>query len=67
MIKIKLDVIMAKRGITLTELAGIVGMTTANLSRLKCGKCKGIHFDTLEHICRALKCDVADILEFVED
>ena len=67
MIRIKLDRIMAKKGIGLAELAGLIGITPANLSRFKCGKCKGVRFETLGNICRALQCDVSDIIEFVKD
>jgi putative transcriptional regulator len=49
------------------ELADMVGITTANLSILKTGKAKAIRFSTLEAICKALDCQPADILEFVED
>ena len=67
MIRVNLDRIMAKRGIGLVELAGLVGITPANLSRFKCGKARGVRFETLDMICRALRCEVEDILEFVED
>ena len=67
MIKINLDVMMAKRKMSLSELAGKVGITLANLSILKNNKAKAISFATLDAICRALDCKVEDIIEFVDD
>lgn len=67
MIMIHLDVMMAKRKMSLNELSEKVGITLANLSILKNNKAKAIRFSTLEAICRALDCSVADILEFVPD
>lgn len=67
MIKINLDVMMAKRKMSLSELAGKVGITLANLSILKNNKAKAIRFATLDAICRALDCKVEDIIEFVDD
>lgn len=64
---VNLDVILAKRKMKSKELAEIVGITTANLSILKSGKAKAIRFSTLEAICKALDCQPADILEFVEE
>lgn len=64
---INLDVVMAKRKITLTELAKNVGITNANLSILKTGKAKAIRFSTLEAICRELQCQPGDILQYVEN
>ena len=66
-ILINLDVMMAKRKIGLTELAGRIGITPANLSILKCSRAKAVRFSTLESICRELKCQPGDILEYVED
>lgn len=63
---INLDVIMAKRKISSGELAEKVGITGANLSILKTGKAKAIRFSTLEAICKELKCQPADILEYKE-
>ncbi|CDN31290.1 Transcriptional regulator, Cro/CI family [Mucinivorans hirudinis] len=60
-----LDVMMARRKISLTELAERIDLTTANLSILKTGKAKAIRFSTLEAICRELDCQPADILEYV--
>lgn len=57
---------LAKRKMQSKELAEILEITPANLSILKTGKAKGIRFDTLEAICRALNCVPGDILEFVE-
>ena len=64
---VNLDVMLAKRKMKSKDLAGIVGITTANLSILKSGKAKAIRFSTLEAICKALECQPADILEFLED
>ena len=67
MIVIHLDVMMAKRKMSLNELSERVGITLANLSILKNNKAKAIRFSTLEAICRVLDCSVADIIEFVPD
>ena len=64
---VNLDVMMAKRKITLGDLADRIGITPANLSILKTGKAKAIRFSTLEAICKELACQPADILEFKED
>jgi putative transcriptional regulator len=64
---VNLDVEMAKRKISLSELAEKVGMTLANLSILKTGKAKAVRFTTLEAICRVLGCQPGDILEYRED
>ena len=64
---VKLDVMMAKRKISLNELSERVGLTLSNLSILKTGKAKAIRFSTLEAICRALDCQPSDILEYVND
>ena len=64
---VNLDVMMAIRKISLNELAEKVGITNANLSILKTGKAKAIRFSTLEAICRELKCQPGDILEFREE
>ena len=63
---VNLDVMMAKRKISLTELANQVDLTQANLSILKNNKAKAIRFSTLEAICEALHCQPGDILEYVE-
>ena len=63
---VNLDVMMAKRKISLTELANQVDLTQANLSILKNNKAKAIRFSTLEAICQALHCQPGDILEYVE-
>ena len=65
-IRINLDVVMAQRKKGLTELAGEVDITLANLSILKNNKAKAIRFSTLEAICKALSCQPGDILEYVE-
>ena len=64
---VNLDVMMAKRKISLNELSERVNITTANLSILKTGKAKAIRFSTLETICKELQCQPGDILEWVED
>ena len=61
---VNLDVEMAKRKISLSELAERVGLTLANLSILKTGKAKAVRFTTLEAICRVLGCQPGDILEY---
>lgn len=66
MIVINLDVMMAKRKMSLGELSEKVGITLANLSILKNNKAKAIRFSTLDAICRALDCKVEDILEYKE-
>lgn len=67
MVMINLDVIMAKRKMSLNELSEKVGITLANLSILKNNKAKAIRFSTLNAICRALDCQVSDIIEYVPD
>jgi len=64
---IRLDRIMADRKVSLNELAQNVGITNANMSILKTGKAKAIRFSTLENICRVLKCQPGDILEYKDD
>ena len=64
---VNLDVMMAKRKISLNELSERVGLTLSNLSILKTGKAKAIRFSALEAICRALDCQPSDILEYVND
>lgn len=63
---VNLDVMMAKRKMSLSELAQKVDITLANLSILKNNKAKAVRFSTLEAICKALDCQPGDILEFVE-
>lgn len=65
-IAVNLDVMMAKRKMSLNELAQKVGVTNVNLSILKTGKAKGVRFDTLEAICAALDCQPGDILEYIK-
>ena len=64
MIRINLDVMLARRKLSLTELSERVGITLANLSVLKTGKAKAVRFSTLDALCRALDCQPGDILEF---
>jgi putative transcriptional regulator len=66
-IVVNLDVMMAKRKISLSELAEKVDLTLANLSILKTGKAKAIRFSTLEAICEALDCQPGDLLEFAKE
>lgn len=63
-IVINIDVMLAKRKMSVTELTEKVGITMANLSILKNGKAKAVRFSTLEAICRALECQPGDILEY---
>lgn len=67
MIIVNLDVMMAKRKMSLNELSKRVGITTANLSILKTGKAKAIRFSTLDAICKVLDCEPGDILEYKQD
>ena len=66
MIIVNLDVMLAKRKMSLTELSEAVGLTLANLSVLKTGKARAIRFSTLDAICKALDCQPGDILEYRE-
>ena len=66
-IVVNLDVMMAKRKMSLNELSEKVEITLSNLSILKTGKAKAIRFNTLEAICKALECQPGEILEFVEE
>jgi putative transcriptional regulator len=66
-IVVNLDVMMAKRKMSLSELAQKVDITMANLSILKNNKARAIRFSTLEAICQALDCQPGDLLEFVPD
>ncbi len=65
-IVVNLDVMMAKRKMSLNELSEKVEVTLSNLSILKTGKAKAVRFSTLEAICKVLDCQPGDILEFVE-
>ncbi|MBL7836237.1 MAG: helix-turn-helix transcriptional regulator [Bacteroidetes bacterium] len=64
---VNLDVVMAKRKMSLNELSDKVGLTLSNLSILKTGKAKAIRFSTLEAICNVLECQPGDILEYTKD
>ena len=66
-IVVNVDVMMAKRKITLTELAEKIDITPANLSVLKTGKAKAIRFSTLQSLCKELRCQPGDILEYLPD
>ena len=67
MIVVNLDVMLAKRKMSLTELSERVGITVANLSILKNGRAKAVRFETLDAICRALQCQPGEILEYKEE
>lgn len=67
MLIVNVDVMLAKRKMSVTELAERVGITLANMSILKTGKAKAIRFSTLESICRVLDCQPGDILEYRPD
>ena len=64
---VNLDVILAKRKMSVTELSEKVGITMSNISTLKNGKAKAIRFSTLEKICEALDCQPGDILEYSKE
>jgi len=66
-IVVNLDVMLAKRKMSLTELSNRVGITLANMSILKSGKAKAIRFSTLEEICEILACQPGDILEYMDE
>ena len=66
-IEIRLDVMMARKKVSLTELSEKIGISMTNLSLLKTGKVKGIRFSTLDAICRELECQPGDILEHILD
>ena len=67
MIRINLDVVLAKKKMSVTELSEKVGITMANISLLKNGKAKAIRFTTLDKICEVLECQPGDILEYIND
>lgn len=67
MIRIKLDVMMAERKMSLNRLSELVGITPANLSVLKNEKGKAIRFTTLDALCQALECQPGDLLEYIDD
>ena len=67
MIMVNLDVMLARRRMSLTQLSETVGLTMANLSVLKTGKAKAVRFSTLDAICRALNCQPGDILEYISE
>lgn len=66
-IKINLDLVLLKKGISSKDLAMTIGITSANLSILKTGKARAIRFSTLNDICKALDCQPGDILEYIDD
>lgn len=67
MIIVNLDIMLAKRKMSVTELSEKVGITMSNISVLKNGKAKAIRFSTLNEICKVLNCQPGDILEFTDD
>lgn len=67
MIVMRIDVMLARRKMSVTELSEKVGITLANISILKNGRAKAVKLDTLDKICRALQCQPGDLLEYVED
>ena len=66
-IRVSLDRVLGKRGVTLTDLADRVGLTLANLSILKTNKARAIRFSTLDALCRELHCQPGDLIEWVSD
>ena len=64
-INVTVDVMLAKRKMSLNELSERVGVTAANLSILKTGKAKGVRFSTLEKLCEALECQPGDLMEYL--
>jgi len=66
-IVVNLDVMLARRKMSLTELSERVGITIANMSILKSGKAKAVRFSTLEEVCKILECQPGDILEYMDD
>ncbi len=66
-IQINIDIMLAKRKMSVTELSNRIGISITNLSLLKTGKVKGIRFSTLEAICKELECTPGDILEYVPE
>ena len=66
-IKINLDLVLLKKGISSKDLAMTIGIASANLSLLKTGKARAIRFSTLNDICKALDCQPGDILEYIDD
>lgn len=67
MIRVDLDVMLARRKMSMTELSALVGITLPNLSILKTGKARAVRFSTLNDICRALHCQPGDILVYEEE
>ncbi len=67
MIVFNIDVMLARRKMSLTELSEQVGITLSNLSILKCGKAKAVKISTLEKLCAVLRCQPGDLLEYVSD
>lgn len=66
-IRLNLEAMMEKRGVSLTDLAGRVGITLANLSILKTNKARAVRFSTLQALCRELNCQPGDLLEYLDE
>jgi putative transcriptional regulator len=66
-IVVNLDIMLARRKMSLTELSAKLGITIANMSILKSGKARAIRFSTLEEICKVLNCQPGDLLEYMDD
>ena len=66
-IRVNLDLLLVKQGVTLTDLAEAIGITLPNLSILKTNKARAIRFSTLEALCRELDCQPGDLLEYIAD
>jgi len=66
-IQVNLDVMLAKRKMSVTELSEAVGITLSNISILKTGKARAIRFSTLNKICQVLECQPGDILEYIDE
>ncbi|MGO3357511.1 MAG: helix-turn-helix domain-containing protein [Bifidobacterium crudilactis] len=66
-IRVNLDVVLARRKMSVNDVAGAIGITPVNVSVLKNGRAKAIRFSTLDEICRVLQCQPGDVLEYVDD
>ncbi|MCI1663513.1 helix-turn-helix domain-containing protein [Bifidobacterium crudilactis] len=66
-IRVNLDVVLARRKMSVNDVAGAIGITPVNVSVLKNGRAKAIRFSTLDEICRVLQCQPGDVLEYIDD
>ncbi|MCI1217605.1 helix-turn-helix domain-containing protein [Bifidobacterium crudilactis] len=66
-IRVNLDVVLARRKMSVNDFAGAIGITPVNVSVLKNGRAKAIRFSTLDEICRVLQCQPGDVLEYIDD